>query len=145
MKKILYWFLQLTWGLLATFLGFFVFLYAIIFRKHKIHKNGFSFIVEFRGNWGGLSLGPFAFCGNYSSSDVYWYEHTRAHEYGHSIQNIILGPLWLFIIGIPSFIRYGYRKWLYNVKKEPLTDYDDIWFEGSATKIGEKYIDKHEK
>ena len=144
-KIFLYWLLQLTWGSLSTLVGFFVFLFVAIFKKPKFHRNGYSFILEFGKNWGGLSLGPFAFCGSYYNSDNYWYEHTRRHEYGHSIQNIILGPFWLFVIGIPSFIRYWYRNWLYNVKKAPLTDYDDIWFEGSATELGERFIYKHEK
>lgn len=30
--------------------------------------------------------------------------NTRKHEYGHYIQSLILGPLYLFIIGIPSLL-----------------------------------------
>ncbi len=26
------------------------------------------------------------------------------HEYGHTVQSLILGPLYLFVIGIPSFL-----------------------------------------
>lgn len=144
MKRILYWFIQITWGLLATLLGLFVFLYVIIFRKHKIHKNGYSFITEFGGNWGGLSLGVFSFCGNYSKDNVYWFEHTRAHEYGHSIQNMMFGPLFIFIVAIPSAIRYHYQN--YRSKRGlPNKEYDSIWFEGSATRLGERFIDKHER
>ena len=29
------------------------------------------------------------------------------HEYGHTIQSLILGPLWLFVIGLPSLIWCG--------------------------------------
>ena len=166
MKKILYWSLQLTWGLPATFLGFFVFLIVLIFKRPRwIHKNGYSFIVEFGDDWGGLSLGPFAFCGSYVTGfdltqfdynrDVFnhyykihneeFFEHVRRHEYGHSLQNLIWGPLWLFVIAIPSAIRYNDRlnKQVRNIPIE--TEYDDVWFEGQATKLGERYIDKHEK
>jgi len=31
-------------------------------------------------------------------------QRTLVHEYGHTIQSIILGPLYLLIIGIPSSI-----------------------------------------
>jgi hypothetical protein len=38
-----------------------------------------------------------------------------AHEYGHSLQNLYLGPLYFLLIGLPSFIRacsfsFGLRK-----------------------------------
>lgn len=31
-------------------------------------------------------------------------EKLRKHEYGHTIQSLILGPLWIFVIGLPSLI-----------------------------------------
>jgi hypothetical protein len=54
------------------------------------------------------------------------------------------GPLWLFVIAIPSFIRYNDRlnKQIRNIPIK--TEYDDVWFEGQATKFGERYLDKHE-
>ena len=67
---------------------------------------------------------------------------TLAHEIGHSIQNSIWGPLFLPVIGIPSAIRYWYRKTPLYKKK---TDYDAIWFEGQATAWGSKYIEAYEK
>lgn len=46
-----------------------------------------------------------------------------------------------FVITIPSIIRYWYRELKYNKKGlTPPTEYDDIWFEGQATKWGYKYI-----
>lgn len=165
MKKILYWSIQVTWGLPATLLGLFVFIFVLIFKRPRwFHRNGYSFIVEFGDNWGGLSLGPFAFCGSYVAgfdltqfdydvnlfnkyykiNNEKWFEHTRRHEYGHSIQNLMWGPLWLFVIAIPSFLRYNDRlnKQIRNI---PITtEYDAVWFEGQATKFGERYLDKHE-
>lgn len=165
MKKILYWFIQVTWGLPATLLGFFVFIFVLIFKRPRwFHRNGYSFIVEFGDDWGGLSLGPFAFCGSYVAGfdltqfdydknvfnkyyklfDEEFFEHVRRHEYGHSIQNLMWGPLWLFVVGIPSVIRYNDRlnKQIRNIPIK--TEYDDIWFEGQATKLGKRYVDKHE-
>ena len=57
---------------------------------------------------------------------------TNNHEYGHTFQNAILGPFFIFIVAIPSAIRYWYRE--FSKKTQP--DYDAIWFEGSATEIG---------
>ncbi len=51
----------------------------------------------------GLSLGVFVFC--YS-------EENRKHEYGHSIQSLLLGWLYLIVVGLPSIIRASY----YSIK-----------------------------
>ena len=32
------------------------------------------------------------------------------HEYGHTIQSLILGPLYLFVVGIPSFVWCNNKK-----------------------------------
>lgn len=125
-----------------TTIGFFATLFSIIFLRGKIHRNGYGFITEVKGNWGGVSLGAFQLCGPYSQPDgpcynLNWYEFTRRHEFGHSIQNMIFGPLFPFIVAIPSAIRY----WLYTFKKLK-SDYNSIWFERTATDWGTKWMDK---
>ena len=44
-----------------------------------------------------MSMGMFLFLGDHD-------KHVLVHEYGHSIQSCILGPLYLPVIGIPSLI-----------------------------------------
>ena len=141
MKKFLYWFLQLTWGALLSIPGLLIAAFCILFLHGKPHKNGYSFIVEVGGNWGGINLGAVSLCGGYTTKcpDIEWFEHTRRHEFGHSLQNIIFGPLQLFIDAIPSAIRY----WYY-VYKNPEKDYDSIWFERTATNWGTKAIQRIE-
>ena len=124
-----------------TFIGFFTTLIALIFVKGKTHKNGYGFITEVGGNWGGVCLGPFALCGSYNQIDgpcfaPEWYEHTRRHEFGHSIQNMFMGPFFPFIVAIPSAVRY----WLDYFGKLK-TEYDSVWFEYTATVWGTKWID----
>lgn len=48
-----------------------------------------------------MSLGLFIFMfgGRYIGD-----EETLKHEYGHSIQSKILGPLYLIVIGLPSLM-----------------------------------------
>lgn len=144
---IVYWFLQLTWGSLMTILGFFVVLFCKIFCKGVIHKNGCTIICEVGGNWGGLEFGAFALCGGYTTKcpDKKWFEYTRRHEFGHSIQNIIFGPFTLFVVWIPSAIRYNYRNWRTKKGLGNATEYDSIWFERTATDWGTKIINKIEK
>ena len=72
------------------------------------------------------------------TSDSY---HVKCHEYGHSLQNCLWGPIGIFVITIPSAIRY----WVFHFrekfgKKNP--SYDSIWFEGQATKWGTITIDQ---
>lgn len=144
MKKVLlgigYWFVQCTWGILMNIAGILVTLFCLAFLKGKIHKNGYGFITEVKGNWGGLSLGAFAICGSYNQKDgpCYdpdWFEFTRKHEFGHSIQNLFLGPLFPFVVSIPSSIRY----WLSYFGKLK-SGYYDIWFEDTANKWGIKWV-----
>lgn len=144
-KGILFWIISVTWGLLMTLIGLLVTLFILIFLKGKPHRNGYTIITEVGGNWGGLSLGAFNFCGRYSQEngpcyDINWYEHTRRHEFGHSLQNLIWGPLMLFVIAIPSFIRYWYQT-LRSRKGLENKPYDSIWFEGQATEWGSNAIE----
>ena len=143
--KIGFWFLSLTWGVLMTLIGLIGLAFCWTFLKCKVHKNGFTAIVELGGNWGGVSLGAIAFCGGYTMNcpDPDYFQHVRRHEFGHSIQNVIWGPLFPFAIAIPSAIRCGYHKWR-RKRNLPNATYDSIWFEGQATKWGTKAIDSIE-
>ena len=138
---IAYWTIQLTWGALMTIPGLIITAFCILFLKGKAHRNGFSYIVEVGGNWGGLELGAVALSGSYSTNNKNWFEHTRIHEFGHSIQHLIFGPLYMFVIGIPSAIRYWYFRLTPN---KPHQDYDYIWFEYTASKWGTFWINKIE-
>ena len=134
-KRILFYFISFTWGILTSLIGLIVVVSVGIFKGfHVYHGRLFTTIGK---NWGGLELGCFFICCDHCLND----ESLKAHECGHGLQNIIFGPLFPFIIGIPSAIRYWYRELKYIRKgiKAP-TAYDDIWFEGLATKWGEKYI-----
>ena len=145
MKKILlgilYWIGQLTWGIVMSVIGLITTLICLIFLKCKVHRNGFTFIVEFGGNWGGINLGCVSLCGGYTTicPDDNWFQHTRRHEFGHSLQNLIFGPLFPFIVALPSVIRCQYQN--YRSKKGlPNKEYDSIWFEFQASSLGHKAV-----
>lgn len=64
--------------------------------------------------WSGVSLGEYIV---FAKKD-YVDEISVRHEYGHHIQSLILGPLYLLLIGIPSVLgnvwdRIAHRKWSY--------------------------------
>lgn len=148
---IMFWVISLTWGIIMTSIGLvitgvlnLVKLIAKLFKKDlkiKTHINGCSLITEVGGNWGGVELGAVALCGNYSKSSKYWFEHTRRHEFGHAVQHLIFGPLFIFVVAIPSACRYWYQRIMQGKGKHFASDwYDSIWFEGGATRWGTKVV-----
>ena len=149
---IMFWVVSLTWGIIMTSIGLIatgslnlVKLIAKLFKKDlkiKTHINGCSLITEVGGNWGGVELGAVALCGNYSKSSPSWFDHTRKHEFGHAVQHLIFGPLFIFIVAIPSATRYWYQRIMQGKGKHFASDwYDSIWFEGGATRWGTKVVD----
>lgn len=125
----LYYLLNFTWGFLTTFIGLLVILVLLPFKRpSRFCKTIYVMIGK---HWGGVEIGMI-FLRDSTSWNV-----TSCHEYGHTFQNAILGPFMIFIVSIPSAIRYWYWQIKYTSKNiTPPHQYDDIWFEGSATEIG---------
>lgn len=62
-----------------------------------------------------VSLGFFIFW--YRDDDNPVFDITavnREHEYGHSVQSRLFGPLYLPIVGLPSYLRTVYARWYYR-------------------------------
>lgn len=93
-----------TWGILQTFVGFIVFL-VFVNRRH-IWVDG-QICTEIRGYWGGITIGMFTFVDYLPAGDDAYKDTTVLHEHGHTLQSILLGPLWVFVIGLPSLIWAG--------------------------------------
>ena len=131
-NKTLFYVLSWTWGIIMTLIGAIVAL-VLITTGHKPKKWGYCYYFEVGKNWGGVALGMFFLVGKDAS------EHTRNHEHGHALQNYELGPLMPFTVCIPSAVRYWYRviRNLKGLRNE--TEYDDIWFEGTASYLGKHY------
>lgn len=132
MKTILFWLASLTWGCIMTALGLLAAL-GLLITGHKPQKFLHALYFEVGKNWGGINLGP-VFIVSKGSTLV-----TKYHEYGHGLQNLCWGPLFLFVIGLPSLFRCWYRSYLLKTGKktyETLPLYDSIWFEGQATEWG---------
>lgn len=73
---------------------------------------------------GGVSLGLFVFW----RTDNY----IKNHEYGHSIQSLFFGWLYLLIIGIPSL----YNNLISRINKKILDSYYDRYPEKWADRLG---------
>jgi len=137
-NKFLYYLVLCTWGILNTLIGAFMALGMLIAGKKPKRFGPMVYFVT--DKWVGFGL-------NFSffmvvTKDVEESFRLLSHEFGHSLQNLIFGPLQLFIVDIPSAIRYWWREFMYWLGKgKDLPDYDAIWFEGTATKYGMEYAD----
>lgn len=76
----------------------------------------------------GFSLGEFIFL-----NPRYTKEITLKHEYGHCLQSLMLGPLYLLVIGIPSILNF-----MRSIVKEdsPSYNYYAFYTEKWADKLG---------
>ena len=93
MTQFLFRFWQWTWGFPQSFVGLIVFL----LNRHKPRETYRGCIVTRWNNRGSMGMGMFLFLG---CDDP----QVRVHEFGHSVQSLILGPLFLPVMGIPSFL-----------------------------------------
>lgn len=133
MKKSTFYILSFTWGLPLTLAGLITSLALVCLRK-KPKRWGGCWYFEIGKGWGGLEIG-IVFLASKTASD-----HTKNHEHGHAIQNCYYGPLMPFIVCIPSCTRYLYRRIRKKLGYSNKTGYDDIWFEGQATRWGTEIV-----
>jgi hypothetical protein len=142
-KRTLFYILSFTWGFITSFIGLIILLIPL-FTTHTIHcwhGRLYGVMPKCFGEGWGFEMGCFWFVANNCDEYSNLNSEFMGHEAGHGLQNIIFGPLQIFLVSIPSVIRYWYRELkFYRKGKEPTTAYDDIWFEGWATNLGKKYI-----
>lgn len=128
MKKVLYIFVQCTWGFFQTFIGLFFFL-SNIKCEHRFYRCA----IETKWNYrGGLSLGMFIF----TPTDKFENRNLICvHEYGHTIQSLLLGPL-MFFVGVISVI-WGDLPYFEKLRREKGVPYTACFVEAWASKWGE--------
>ncbi|PRY83466.1 hypothetical protein [Alkalibacterium olivapovliticus] len=145
----LYIVLQCTWGFLQSALGLCLFLIHLK-EPHDFYHG------SIRTKWAtfnGISLGFFIFTPNEDSPNLSkrtsqgrdkikdTCERISVHEYGHTYQSLILGPLYLFTVGITSLIWSRSTYYQTKRKKDGLT-YSSLWTEKWANNLGEKILNK---
>ena len=92
-----YYLLQMTWGIIQNVLGFLIWLYVLLTGPKEERRFFYGALVTRWNLLSSMSMGMFLFLG---TDD----ERVIVHEYGHSIQSLILGPFYLPIIGLPSLL-----------------------------------------
>lgn len=140
MKIILYRILQCTWGVLQTLLGFIMFILHFKCKHYTYHG---AIITEWNAR-SSMSLGLFVFVtfdpffakkyeGQINVEDLSM--RLLVHEYGHTIQSLILGPFYLIVIGIPSTL-WGFTG--AKKRKDEQVPYGAFFTEGWANRLGER-------
>ena len=123
MMEILKYFWQLP-QLIAAFIY-----YRYLKRKDEILDTctcqGAIVFIK-RKSCGSVTLGPYIFLSPKAT------DTTIRHEWGHTRQSLILGPLYLIVIGIPSIIWAATHRTI-----APNTDYFDFFTEKWANKLGD--------
>jgi hypothetical protein len=97
-------------------------------------RNGLpsSMLYFIDGFPGGISLGRYILvAGHYMTDSTVWY-----HERGHSIQSMILGPLYLLVIGLPSLI------WAAWWNRDRDCSYYSFYTERWADRLGDVHRDE---
>lgn len=61
------------------------------------------------------------------------------HEYGHTIQSVILGPVFIFAIGIPSLV-WAHHPYYKNKRKKENISYLSAWQERWASSLGKAVV-----
>lgn len=128
MKKIGYGILQILWGFPQTLLGFAVFLCTVKASHYRYHG---AIVTEWKKRTG-LSLGMFLFVPERGDGKDF-----LVHEYGHTIQSLILGPLYLLVIGIPSLL-WCNLSWCIAFRRKRKCSYQTFYTERWANHLGEK-------
>ena len=129
MKRALFAIIQATWGLPQTLVGLAAFL-ASAQRPHFMHHG--AIVTKWKGSRG-VSLGLFLFVPDPVDDQL------LVHEYGHAVQSLVLGPLYLPIVGIPSLI-WSKLPALNRRRGTRGTSYYDFRPERNASALGERVL-----
>ena len=140
--NILFIVIQCTWGIIQTLVGA---IYCILNFKDSKHIFYKGDIVTFWEKKVGLSMGLFIFVPpeprfydeekyNYTKEELQ--ERLMIHEYGHSIQSLILGPLYFVVIGLTASI-WSFSPKYSELRKNKSVSYFDFYTEKWANHLGE--------
>ncbi len=129
--RALLYLVQFTWGLPVNLAGLLLFLLCL----GRFPREGFhnAVVTCLPGNRGGLSLGIFLFL---SIQDPAERRRLCAHEYGHTVQCLLLGPLYWPVVALPSVLWcWGFARW----RRRRGVPYDALYCEGWATALGRRW------
>lgn len=132
MRRALFILWQCTWGVLQTFVGAIIFL-CCINKKHRMYHGA---IITYWNIECSLSMGLFVFVTE--SRDRLERSRIEVHEYGHCVQSLILGPLYMPVIALPSMLWCNVKAFG-RMRRRKRMSYYDMPIEKSASDLGERF------
>jgi hypothetical protein len=138
LKKHAYTAAQWTWGLPQTLIG------AVLYLAHR-KDNHFDYKGAKATAWdkdAGVSLGKFIFVPRRAGGRPGRF--ILDHEYGHTLQSLILGPFYLLLVGAPSML-WNRLPYFRNKRKKTGIDYYSAPFESTANRLASKVSDNQDK
>lgn len=132
-KKIIIFVLLFFWEFIQNMVAIF-FIFLNIRKIKKIFIERLSFVIYIDGYKIFFKKRPGNALGRFIILDkVYWgNRYIINHEYGHTIQSLLLGPLYLFLVMIPSYINYIKSIKNKEYRKKYYEKYPEKW----ANKLG---------
>lgn len=132
-KAVLFYIWQFTYALAQNIIGLIMLaIYKSKGAKSEWYHNALITYID-KKNFGGVSLGMFIFINQKREGDNL--HDTKIHEYGHTVQSLILGPVWLFVIAIPSMI-WCNTPYFVKMRKEKNVSYYRAYCEGWSNVCG---------
>lgn len=132
--RFMFYFVQLTWGLPVNIVGGILFLFFKLFRKSRHERFCNAVISYIPWKQGGLSMGLFIFMAD--GREEKWTRNTRIHEYGHTIQCMLLGVFYFFVVGIPSAVWCNFFE---GYRRKNNVSYYKLYCESWANSWGQKW------
>ena len=134
---VLYRLWQWTWGLPQSLLGLIL---TLKYRRCSHARVGGALATLHDGDWGGVSLGMFIFVpGGLGPGRE---ARLLAHEYGHTFQSALLGPLYLLVVPSSLWANLPRNRRLRAQRRIP---YESRYPENWAEALGKKHYPKEER
>ncbi len=139
LRRTLFYLIQFSWALPQNLLGLLLFVFLLLIDRF-VRQNAFSPRARslFHGavvtRWrlsGSMSMGIFLFCDSPDNIPL------LVHEWGHTLQSAVLGPVYLPVIGLPSLV-WANLPCLRRFRRQTHCAYTSFYPERWASRWGEK-------
>lgn len=137
-EHILYTLIQWTWGIVQNSLGLLIWILLSIVNPKRRRGYYHGAILTHWAFPFSMGLGMFIFYGHGDKEESYA-KSVLVHEYGHTLQSCLLGPLFMPVIAIPSCV-WAFTPAFVRGRKAGRWTYFDLYAESWANKWGEKVL-----
>ena len=99
-----------------------------IFHNYEWYKNEYSGVKVLKVNKGYFIGGACFSCGPIIFVTPNCDDNVIKHETGHSVQSLIFGPFFHFVVSLPSIVQF----WIRRIKHKDAKWYHSHWPEGGC-------------